>query len=229
MPRGPLLDPHRDTHLDATPHTTRIYLIRHGEVDDAWRDRIYGRLDVPLSARGHEQCVRIAAALAPIALDAVVSSGLMRAEDAAAALRATRPGLQRRDEPSLLELDRGPWAGRSKSELRAEDPAGLERWERSRGVLGPAGSESVAEVAARVLPALDRLAAEFAGGAVAVVAHLWITRVAACRALGLAPDRAASLAIPPGGFVVLDWPAVAAGGPQRPELVALVPDAPLPG
>jgi len=203
--------------------STRLFVIRHGEVDDAWRERIYGRLDVPLSGRGREQCAAVAAALAGVPLDAVVSSGLARAEAGAAALRAARPGLVRRDETALLELDRGPWAGRSKAELRAADPAGLARWEASRGVLGPAGSEQVAELAARVIPALARLAAEFPGGSVAVVAHLWVVRAAVCCALGLPAERAAQVAVAPGGIAVLDWPALgSAPEPRlRPSLVRL--------
>jgi len=220
LPPGAARGPAGATHCE----TTRLYVVRHGEVEAHWQDRIYGRLDVPLSERGLAQCELIAAALAPVALDAVVSSGLQRAEAAAARVRAARPALARRDEPALLELDRGPWAGRSKSELRGSDPEGLARWERSRGVLGPPGSESLAELAARVVPACAALAAEFAGGAVCVVAHLWVTRAAVCAALGLPLERAAQVALPPGGFAVLDWPC--AGG--RPELVALGPASPLP-
>ncbi len=201
---------------------TRLYVIRHGEVDDAWRDRIYGRLDVPLSDRGHAQCASVAAALAGVRLDAVVSSGLSRAEAAAAALRASRPGLARRDVPALLELDRGPWAGRSKRELRAEDPAGLALWETTRGVAGPPGSESVAALAARVVPALAELAAEHPEGAVAVVAHLWVVRAAVGHALGLPPERTPQVAVAPGGIVALDWPAERPAQPyRRPSLVRL--------
>lgn len=213
---------------------TRLYVVRHGEVDDAWRDRLYGRLDVPLSLRGLEQSERIAAALARVPLAAVVSSGLARAEAAALRVRATRPGLARRDEPDLIELDRGPWAGRSKAELRAADPEGLARWEASRGVHGAAGAEPIGALVARAVPAFARLAAEFPGQAVAVIAHLWIARAAAAEALGLGPERIASLAIPPGGFVVLDWPVRGLEGSRggaagRPELVALGPADPVPG
>jgi len=208
----------------ARARSTRLYVVRHGEVGAHWHDRIYGRLDVPLSLRGLAQCELIAAALAPVALDAVVSSGLQRAEAAAARVRATRPELARRDEPAFLELDRGPWAGHSKAELRVSDPEGLARWERSRGVLGPPGSESLQALAARAVPAFAALAAEFAGGAVVVVAHLWVTRAAVSAALGLVWERAAQIALPPGGIAVLDWPC--ADG--QPELVALGPGLPIP-
>jgi len=203
--------------------STRLYLLRHGEVDGHWRDRIYGRLDVPLSTRGHEQCARIAEAFRGRTLRAVISSGLARAEAAALALRAERPELARRDEPDLVELDRGPWAGRSKSELRASEPAGFERWERSRGVLGPPGSETLEELAARVVPRVTSLAREFEGGAIAVVAHLWVTRAAVCAALGLPVARAAQIALPPGGCAVIDWPSG-----RTPELISLGPGLPLP-
>ncbi|NOT31084.1 MAG: bifunctional RNase H/acid phosphatase, partial [Planctomycetes bacterium] len=60
------------------PHATRLYLVRHGEVDAAWHGRIYGALDVPLSERGRSEAARAARTLAEVELAAVVSSGLAR-------------------------------------------------------------------------------------------------------------------------------------------------------
>lgn len=225
--RRTLFPSHDSAEPGLARRAARVYLIRHGEVDEAWRERIYGRLDVPLSRRGLEQAQRVAELLAGTPLQAVVSSGLARAEAAAACLRATRPTLARVDDPELIELDRGPWAGRSKSELRAADPEGLARWERSRGVLGPDGGETIEALAARALPALERHAAQHVGHALAIVAHLWICRAAVCHALGLPWTRAAQVAVPPGGFVVLDWPMPGVTVAARPELVALGPSAPL--
>src|SRR5262245_18495396 len=103
------------------PGATRVYLVRHGEIDAAWHGRIDGSLDVPLSERGRHEGARVARTLAEVALAAVVSSGLARTEQLAAELRAPR-GLARIDDPALAEIDRGQWAGLSLVELEARAP-----------------------------------------------------------------------------------------------------------
>jgi broad specificity phosphatase PhoE len=74
---------------------------------------------------------------------------------------------------------------------------------------------------------LDALAAEFAGLELAVVAHSWVGRVAACAALDLGPEAAHRFVLPTGGLVVLDWPAERDGG-LRPVLSAFAADEPPP-
>lgn len=197
------------------PRTTRLILARHGEVDERWRGTIYGRLDVELSDRGREQSERIASSLGHVDLDHVVSSGLQRAEAAAAALRASRPELGRTDDPRFLELDRGDWAGRTLDDIRAADPEGFAEWERLRGAVRAPNGESPADVARRTVPAFQDWATRAAGGAVAIVAHLWVVRSAAAFALGLPMARCARIGCPPGGIIELDWPVEPAGGAPR--------------
>lgn len=197
--------------------TTRLLLARHGEVDEAHRGTIYGRLDVPLSAVGLGQSAALAAALADTPLDAVVSSGLSRAEAAAALARRGR-GLPRQDDPRLVELDRGRWAGQGLAALASEDPEGFARWGATRGALRAPGGEAPEELQARVVPALTDWAARHPGGTVLVVAHLWVVRAAVAWALGLPMAVSPRIGLQPGGLVALDWPV---GGSERPSLVAL--------
>jgi hypothetical protein len=46
---------------------TRLLLVRHGAVANSWSERIYGRLDVPLSPAGEAEARTIAAALSKAA------------------------------------------------------------------------------------------------------------------------------------------------------------------
>ena len=89
----------------------------------------------------------------------------------------------------------------------------------ARGARTAPGGESLEAIRRRVVPALDRLARFHTGGAFAVVAHLWVLRSAVGHALGLPPERSALLGLPPGGVVVLDWPADESR--DRPSLVSL--------
>ncbi len=196
--------------------TTRLILARHGEVDERWRGTIYGRLDVELSAKGLEQSSRMADALAERVIDRVVSSGLQRAEAAAALIRAGREGLVRTDDERFLELDRGAWAGRRIDELAESDPDGLRRWQAARGACQAPGGESPEDVAVRTIPAFADWAERGAGGTIVIVAHLWVVRSAVAWALGLPMDRSPQIGWPPGGVCELDWPV--RSGPAEPGL-----------
>ena len=198
---------------------TRLWLIRHGRVASAWTDRIYGRLDVPLSRAGERQAREAAERLAAEPLAAVVSSGLARTEYGAARLRRGRD-LARRDEPDLAEIDRGEWAGVRFADLERDSPGALAAWCREPERIRPPGGENLADLAGRVLPRVQALVGEFGGGAVAVVAHSWVIRVALCAAVGLPPGAAQSFDPGPGSISAVDWPTPAgAERGLRPTLV----------
>ncbi len=206
--------------------TTRCFLVRHGEVADAWRGRIYGNLDVELSANGRSEAGRVAQCLRDVDLDQVLSSGLARAEFGAECLRAGRK-LRRRDETDLREIDRGEWAGLTWEELERKFPGVYANWLQDPGHLKPARGENLTDLAERVLPCLDRIAREFAGGNVAVVAHSWVIRVTVCHALGLSPGAATRFDLPTGKLVGMDWPVKRTANQEpRPVLAGFNLDAP---
>ena len=187
----------------AGAETTRLYLLRHGEVAEAWRRRIYGDLDVPLSPRGEEQSREAARRLASVPLDAVVSSGLARTEHLAACLHEGRD-LPRRIDARLREIDRGAWRGRLPEEVDREHERGWSAWMEDPTDRRPPGGESLADLAMRVRAAIAELLHEFAGGHVAIATHSWVVRCYACEALD-APLRCATrMVLPTGAMVVVD-------------------------
>jgi probable phosphoglycerate mutase len=210
---------------------SRFYLIRHGAVDERWQGRIYGALEVPLSPLGEGESRMLARRLAGVSFAAVLSSGLARAEYLAELLRTSR-GLARIDERDLRELERGAWAGRTPAELERESPGAWLAWQDAPDRLHPPGGETLRDLAARVLPALDRWAARYPGACLGVVTHSWVARVAASAALGLGPAGAARLDLPTASVVVVDWPVPsscdAPGAGPRPTLVAFATRAPAP-
>jgi len=185
-------------------------MIRHGRVAQPWPERIYGDLDVPLSEEGRAGSRRAAERLAREPLALVVSSGLERADYLARELVArsaadgAAPPLVR--EPRLREIHRGEWSGLGEDELEARHPGAWRRfWERG-GAQPPPGGETLEELARRVSAALEELGARHPGASVAIAAHRWVLRAAACSLLGLSLERAVRLDIPPCGLLVLDWP-----------------------
>jgi broad specificity phosphatase PhoE len=182
---------------------------------------------VPLAPAGEAEARAVAQRLQGVSLSAVISSGLARAEFGAALLRASR-GLPRRDEPELREIARGSWAGVSLEELERRSPGSWQAWHRSPELARPPGGESMGDLAARVLPALDRLALEFARSAIAIVTHSWVVRTAMCEALSLPLSDAPTLDVPTGCLVAFEWPGEQGRGAQRPSLVGFGLDDPPP-
>ena len=85
-------------------------------------------------------------------------------------------------EPDLVELDYGPFEGRTTAEIRAERP-GWTVW------VDP-GGETLEQAAARVDRVIDRAMA--VDGDVALFAHGHILRILGARWLGLAPHHGAN-------------------------------------
>lgn len=204
------------------PSPTRILLARHGEVDEVHRGTIYGALDVPLSPTGVRQSEALANTLAGTALDAVVSSGLRRAETAAALVRRSRADIQPEEDSRFRELDRGDWAGIKVETLRREDPESFARWTGFRGAVQAPGGESLGDLRARTLAGFHTWADMHPGGTILIVAHLWVVRSAVAESLQLPMERSAAIGLPPGGLVKIDWPSASARDKGAvPQLVQL--------
>lgn len=209
-----------------TARATRIAIVRHGRVAEPWPERLYGDLDVPLSPEGEAQSARVGEAFAGAQLDAVVSSGLARAELCARILREPR-GLARRDEPRLREIHRGQWAGWSREQVEAAHPGAWAALVEEGGLVAPPGGETLAELGRRVGEALDALADAHPGGRIAVAAHKWVLRSAVARALGLPLERCARIAAPPVAIASLDWPTAGARAEGRPPVLVALGPAPV--
>ncbi len=151
--------------------STRILLIRHGETDDNKKGIFQGQAGRGLNAEGRTQSARLAARLGSggMKLDALYCSDLERAAETAAILGEAL-SLTPEADPALRELNLGAWQGLSLEEAGRRFPEELAAWRRGEDVRR-GGGETVAELAARVRGAIDRIAARHEGQAVAVVSH----------------------------------------------------------
>jgi alpha-ribazole phosphatase len=162
---------------------TRIYLIRHGEVEGAEIPRYNGHADVPLSERGIGQYHQLKKRLAAMRISACYTSDLSRCSVGAEIIGA-RLGLTPVRERSLRELDIGLWEGKSWAELMEEYP---QEW-RARladmaNYRAPQG-ESLSDLSERVMPVIKGIANRHAGEDVLVVAHGGTNRVILLNAIG---------------------------------------------
>lgn len=145
-----------------------VLLARHAESDWNVENRFQGHADRPLTPRGREQAERLADDLAAKPLEAVYTSPLRRARETAA-LVAARHGLEAIAVAELREIDVGGWAGLSRAEVESRFPDAFRRW--VGGGEGWEDGESYPQMAARVLAALQRIAAAHPDGRVLVVSH----------------------------------------------------------
>lgn len=181
---------------------TRLYLIRHGEV--AKTGYCNGHQDVPLTSEGVRQSQRLARLLASRPISAVYSSPLQRAKRGAE--RIARPhGLTVRYEADLREKYFGKWEGLELGDIRTRFRREWTEWLRRPDRARPSGGETYQEVEKRVLPVLDRIVRRHRGREVAVVCHGGVTRIALCRAMGLAPAFMHRLRQDYGSINVIDY------------------------
>ncbi|WP_305045430.1 alpha-ribazole phosphatase [Geoalkalibacter sp.] len=162
---------------------TRLYLIRHGQVEGFGNKRYNGQADVALTPFGRQQSEALAARLAERPLAAVYSSDLSRCVYAAQCLAAAQ-GLQPMLLPEVRELHIGAWEGRTWQELQDAYP---EEWQaRLKDLVNyrVPGGESLAEMAARVRPAVRELVERHRGADIALVGHGGVNRVILLDAIG---------------------------------------------
>jgi broad specificity phosphatase PhoE len=188
---------------------TRVYLIRHGATAANRADpyRLQGRAtDLPLDELGRAQARRAAGALADAGVrpSAVFASPLLRAFETARIV-AEPHGLGTLAVPELTEADVGRWEGLTWDEARARDPEHYARFHDDPGTTPYPGGESFAEVAARVAPAVARLATAHPGGTIVVVGHNVVNRAYLAGPLGLPIRLARTIQQANGGISLVEY------------------------
>ncbi len=151
-----------------------IHLVRHGQTQWSASGRHTGRSDIPLTAKGEADAVRIGARLAKQTFTQVWTSPSQRARRTC---ELAGFGAVARVEPDLAEWDYGDYEGLRSPEIHQLKPD----WQLFRD--GCPNGESVAQIGARA----DRIVAGLrqAGGDVLVFSSGHFLRVLASRWLGL--------------------------------------------
>jgi len=161
--------------IHPVPHTVsrrRLYLMRHAAVAYFGADGLpFDQRTVPLTADGEEQARKAAEALAGVELDRVITSGLRRTVETA---QIVAPDREPESWPAFEELRPG----------RLEDVAddGLEAAFAGAfaGALSPdtrfLGGETIGELTARVIPALEEIVADTTWDTMLAVLHGGINR-----------------------------------------------------
>ena len=164
--------------------TLRLDLMRHGETELGGGLR--GSLDDALTDTGWAQMREAVVGQGP--WDRLISSPLQRCAGFAEAL-GTQLHLPVQLEKDLQELHFGAWEGQSAAALMETDADGLGLFWADPYAFTPPQGERVADFATRVLAAVERLHAAYAGERLLLISHGGVMRLLLAQARGLPREQ----------------------------------------
>ncbi|UOX87628.1 histidine phosphatase family protein [Amycolatopsis sp. FBCC-B4732] len=173
----------------------KVFLVRHAQTQSNREGRFSGRTDEPIAAGQAASAEAAAKFLASRGVVQVFCSPLRRARDTAEPLiRITGRRLQVVE--GFNEIRMSPlWDGRLKAEVEEVTPDAYKLWRSAPHLVELSGQETLHEVQARAVEAVEALAEDPSGPTCAVYTHDAVIRLLLLRALGLGAERYRSLKI----------------------------------
>jgi len=203
--------------------STRLFLIRHAEVEARYQGVFGGVVDMDLSPRGRQQAQALADYLRRVRFDAVYASPMKRVQQTLAPVAANGiPAALVR--PEFREMDFGIWTGLAWEETQTR--FGISAWswldQIETGAIPKA--ETGEMVRARVEPTLHALLRSHSGQGIAIFCHGGIIRVILSILLQMPLPRTAMFEVDYASVTQVLWPAAK----PRLELVNFTPWRDLP-
>jgi probable phosphomutase (TIGR03848 family) len=177
-----------------------LLLLRHavtehtGAVLSGWTPGLH------LSERGREQAEALAGRLEPVPLDAVYASPLERCQETAAVVAGAK-GLKLETLEDVGEVRYGDWTGRTLKELGREP-----LWKVVQATPSAArfpGGESIFEMQARAVLAVEGLREAHPGQTVAVCSHADVNKALTCHYLGMHLDLFQRVVVSPASVTAI--------------------------
>ena len=173
---------------------TRLFLLRHGEVEERYHRVFGGRIDMDLSPRGHEQARALANFLRRRPIDVIYASPMRRAQQTLAPLAShcPKPAIA---HPEFREVDFGDWTGLTWEEVWSRFKIHPSAWLHQMEDAAIPNGESSATFRARVEPCLRDILRDHSGKSVGVVCHGGVIRMMLAILLDLPLPKLASFEI----------------------------------
>ncbi len=194
---------------------TKLFLIRHGQIEGHQLKRYIGQTDVGLTALGRAQMEAVSRELAQKKLAVVYSSDLKRSRYGAEMI-ASNQQIKAQVWPAFREIDFGRWEGLTHEEIRIRFPEETSGQNHNRIEFRFGGSESRQDLWDRANKAVKEICLKHQGHKIALVAHSGVNRVILLQAMGSTPEAFFSLAQDHGCLNILDF---YAHGPARIQLI----------
>jgi probable phosphomutase (TIGR03848 family) len=191
---------HAETPAEPPKSPTRILLVRHA-VTEHTGPILSGRMPgIDLSEEGVRQAEATADRLADLEISTVYASPIERTTQTAERI-AQRHGLAVLPLPGVIEADYGEWTGGTIAELAKTDEWKVVQAAPSRAVFP--GGETMRDMQARTVAALDTLIDAHPHETVVVVSHADPIRAAIAHYVGLHLDLFQRLSVAPASVSVL--------------------------
>lgn len=166
------------------PKPTTVLFIRHGENDWTETNKLAGRSPaVHLNEYGRQQAEALGQRLADAPIKALYVSPLERTMETAAEIAQHHDGLEITPYPGILEVDYGEWQGAEIKKLSEDEmwPV-IQRY--PTGARFP-GGETMFQMQARMVQAINDLVQTHPGETIAVVGHADLIKSAVAHYLGV--------------------------------------------
>lgn len=152
---------------------TTLYLVRHGETDYNRRRIMQGRrINSSLNTTGQAQADALTRRFQAVSLDAIYTSSLKRAEQTALRIAQAHPETPFHILESLEEMSWGIWEGQPIEPLISKHFAKMvAAWGEGHFDKKIEEGESILDVQARALAAVETITGAYAGKHVLVVTH----------------------------------------------------------
>jgi broad specificity phosphatase PhoE len=164
--------------------TTSVYLVRHGQT--AWnKEEVFrGRTNIPLNETGLREGELAGGYLKDVEVHSVYSSPLARAWQTAQKI-AGYHSIEVQPLEGLIDMSFGDWEGHPLAEVREKDGERYRQWREEPHLLRLPGGETLDEVRARAMAALEEVIRRHPEKTVVLVSHRVINKVLLCGILGL--------------------------------------------
>ncbi len=155
---------------------TRLFLLRHGEVETRYHRTFGGRIDMDLSPEGHRQAQALAHYLRRVQFDAIYASPMKRAQQTLAPILHERSAAPNTIE-HLCEVHFGDWTGLTWQEVHDKYQVSAFHWlEMLEAAKVPSG-ECSRTFRSRIEPCLNDILKSHPGQKVAIVCHGGVIRM----------------------------------------------------
>ena len=195
---------------------TTVLLVRHGLTATTGHVLTGWTPGIPLDDRGQAQAAALAARLAPLRLDAIVSSPLERCTQTAAAIAAGRDGQPVITEDRVGECRYGDWTGRPLKKLAQEQLWRVVQAHPSAVTFPGPGGESMPDMQHRAVAAVRDWNARLGKDATYLIcSHGDVIKAIVADSLGLHLDQCQRIQADPCSLTVIRYT------PLRPFLIRM--------
>jgi len=177
----------------------KIYLLRHGHIDNGGEKRYLGRTDVPLDALGLEQAQALGDYFKTIHVDAIFTSPLKRCVQTTEMISKKYQVVE-----ALSEIDMGDWENLPMAHIQSHFPKLYAQRGENLEYFTPPNGESFHMMAQRVRQAFAKIV-QSEEGTILIVAHAGVNRMILSHLFGIEINDMFSIVQPFSCINELTW------------------------